>query len=192
MRGEGVEAMDLARAVRSIISILNSPWIYRQPGWIIHSLAFSASMITILYSLEGSQGLLNNIIGITVASMFAIGVNGIGQSVSFDKMHKIRSIHIITDINEEIPPRDLPGRALRIAASHSTSCNYIDSRRPDVCARNEHPAIHSTHDVRCIHRLAIGFGFRGSYSISAITTPRIRIIILATSILSSGHPTSNS
>jgi ABC-2 type transport system permease protein len=81
------------------VALLDVAPLLRQPGWIIQDASMTAAFVVMLWALGGSFGLKNAVIGMVVAMIFAGGVNGIGQSLGYDKIMRILDMYVASPIS---------------------------------------------------------------------------------------------
>ncbi len=78
--------MRLARQALGV-AVMSTRWIVRQPAWILQSLGVTAAFALMLYAWGGVGALRNLVIAWIVSSIWAAGVNMVGQDVAWQRLH---------------------------------------------------------------------------------------------------------
>ncbi|MEN3000177.1 MAG: ABC transporter permease [Acidilobaceae archaeon] len=93
----------ISSLLRSIgIARLLSAYLLRQPGWLIQDVLFALSLLVILHSWAGREGVAYAITGYISSSAFSFGVSGVGQVLSWSRAMRTLELYVASPITPRL------------------------------------------------------------------------------------------
>ena len=162
------------------VFILETRWFTRQPLWIPNSVMFSIMLLVIFWFIGGSRGFSQGLVGMIIAFFFGAGINGVGQSLGFERIMRITDTYLASPLTLT---RYITG--VFVNEVLFALLTGIAPLAPLAILMNQMNAlIYSIYAgviilfVGTLLGILIGFGVRRPTNISAITNPINNILIL--------------